>query len=130
VKKRCSQPFPVILRTMTLHFDAHWLAYLQTTALSWLLPISFSSGKSFVLAPLSQLLTGETGSIVVVIDALDESGPEPSRSHILSVLGSPRTAKLLSNFRLLIPNVISICSFLSNSKILRTSEREKSAKLL
>ena len=37
----------------------------------------------------------------MVIDALDESGPEPSQSHILSVLGSPRVAKLLSSFCLL-----------------------------
>ena len=57
--------------------------------------------EMLVLAPLSQVLIGETGHIVVVIDALDESGPEPSRSHILSVLGSPRAAKLPSNFRLL-----------------------------
>jgi len=76
---------------MTLHFDVHWLAYLQTTALSWLLPISL--GKVFFLAPLSQVSIGETGSIVVVIDALDESGPEPSRSHILSVLGSPMSGQ-------------------------------------
>ena len=103
VKKRCSQPFPVILQTMTLHFDVHWLVYLQTTALSWLLPISL--GKVFFLAPLSQVSIGETGSIVVVIDALDESGPEPSRSHILLVLGSPTSGQtafqlLPSNFRL------------------------------
>ena len=34
--------------------------------------------------------------------ALDESGPEPSRSHILLVLGSSRVAKLPSSFRLLV----------------------------
>ena len=57
--------------------------------------------EKLVLAPLSQVSTGVTGRIVVVIDALDESGPEPSRSHILSALGSPRATKLPSNFRLL-----------------------------
>ena len=57
--------------------------------------------ERLVLAPLSQVSTGVTGRMVVVIDALDESGPEASRSHILSVLGSPRVAKLPSNFRLL-----------------------------
>ncbi|KAL4074511.1 WD40-repeat-containing domain protein [Scleroderma yunnanense] len=58
--------------------------------------------ERLLLAPLSQISGGIVGSIVVVIDALDESGPESSRSHILSMLGSPRTAKLPSNFRLLI----------------------------
>ena len=57
--------------------------------------------ENLLLVPLSQVLTGVMGRIVVVIDALDESGPESSRSHILSVLGSPRATKLPSNFRLL-----------------------------
>ena len=57
--------------------------------------------EKFCPGTIVSVLTGETGSIVVVIDALDESGPEPSWSHILSVLGSPQVAKLLSSFRLL-----------------------------
>ena len=57
--------------------------------------------EKLLLAPLSQVASGITGRIVVVIDALDESGFELSRSHILSVLGSPQAAKLPSNFRLL-----------------------------
>ncbi|KAL4081514.1 WD40-repeat-containing domain protein [Scleroderma yunnanense] len=58
--------------------------------------------EKLLLAPLSQVSSGIVGNIVVVIDALDESGIESSRSHILSVLGSPRAAKLPSNFRLLV----------------------------
>jgi len=58
--------------------------------------------EKLLLAPLSQVASGIVGRIVVVIDALDESGLELSRSHILSALGSPPAAKLPSNFRLLI----------------------------
>ena len=58
--------------------------------------------EKLILAPLSQVLSEIAGNIVIVIDALDESGSESSRSHILSVLGSPQTAKLPSNFRLLV----------------------------
>ena len=58
--------------------------------------------EKLILAPLSQVSSEITGNIVVVVDALDESGPESSRCHILSVLGSPQTAKLPSNFRLLV----------------------------
>ena len=77
--------------------------------------------EKLVLAPLSQVSTGETGCIVVVIDALDESGPEPSRSHILSVLGSPRAAKLPSNFRLLmtsrsLPDIQAVLSIAPHVK--------------
>jgi len=77
--------------------------------------------EKLVLAPLSQVSTGATGSIVVVIDALDESGPEASRSHILSVLGSPRAAKLPSNFRLLmtsrsLPDIQAVLSIASHVK--------------
>ena len=79
--------------------------------------------EKLVLGPLSQVSTGETGSVVVVIDALDESGPEPSRSHILSVLGSPRAAKLPSNFRLLmtsrsLPDIQAVLSISPHVKAL------------
>ena len=57
--------------------------------------------EKLLLAPLSQVASEMAGRIVVVIDALDESGLESSRSHILSVLGSPQATKLPSNFRLL-----------------------------
>ena len=57
--------------------------------------------EKLFLEPLSEVAGGITGRIVVVIDALDESGLELSRSHILSVLGLPQAAKLPSNFRLL-----------------------------
>ena len=58
--------------------------------------------EKLIVAPLSQVSSKIAGNIVIVVDALDESGPELSRGHILSVLGSPQTAKLPSNFRLLV----------------------------
>ena len=59
--------------------------------------------EKLILAPLSQVSNEIAGNIVIVIDALDESGPKSSRSHLLSMLGSPQTAKLVpSNFRLLV----------------------------
>ena len=58
--------------------------------------------EKLILAPLSQVSSEIAGNIVIVVDALDESGPESSRSHILSVLRSPQFAKLPSNFRLLV----------------------------
>ena len=71
--------------------------------------------KHLVLAPLSQVSSDVAGNIVIIVDALDESGPESSRSHILSVLGSLHTAKLPSNFRLLVtsrplPDIQSVLS--------------------
>ena len=57
--------------------------------------------EKLLLGPISQVASGITRRIVVVVDALDESGLEPSRSHILSVLGSRQATKLPSNFCLL-----------------------------
>ena len=58
--------------------------------------------EKLILAPLSQVLSEIAGNIIIVVDALDESGLESSRSHILSVLGSPQIAKLPFNFCLLV----------------------------
>ena len=77
--------------------------------------------EKLILAPLSQVSSEIPGNVVVVVDALDESGPEPSRSHILSVLGSSQTAKLPSNFRLLVtsrplPDIQAVLSPASHVK--------------
>ncbi|KAL4071250.1 hypothetical protein V8B97DRAFT_436951 [Scleroderma yunnanense] len=58
--------------------------------------------EKIFLVPLSQVSKELGRGIVVVVDALDESGPESSRSHILSILASPEAAKLPSNIRILI----------------------------
>ncbi|KAL4063361.1 hypothetical protein V8B97DRAFT_2011770 [Scleroderma yunnanense] len=52
--------------------------------------------EKLLLRPLSKVSGGITGNVVIVIDALDESG-----MHILSVLASTKAARLPSNFRIL-----------------------------
>jgi len=54
-----------------------------------------------LLKPLSEVSGGRVGNVVVVIDALDESGPDGSREHILEVL-TAQAASLPSNFRILL----------------------------
>jgi len=53
-----------------------------------------------LLKPLSKVSGGRVGNIVVVIDALDESGRKESREHILEVL--TKAASPPSNFRILL----------------------------
>ena len=79
--------------------------------------------EKLLLAPLSEASSGMLGSIVVVIDALDESGLEQSRSGILSVLGSTHVTKLPSNFRLLmtsrpLPDIQAVLSGAGHVKAL------------
>jgi len=50
--------------------------------------------------PLSKVSGGRVGNVLVVIDALDESGFDASRMHILDVL--TETASLPSDFRILL----------------------------
>ena len=57
--------------------------------------------QKFVVEPLSQLEESLTANVVVVIDALDESGPEGTRSTFLEVL-SASDAKLPANLRILL----------------------------
>ncbi|KIO13849.1 hypothetical protein M404DRAFT_120746 [Pisolithus tinctorius Marx 270] len=58
--------------------------------------------KRFILEPLSKINGEIVGNVVVVIDALDESGPEKSRKDILSLLKSSAAAHLPANFRILL----------------------------
>ena len=53
-----------------------------------------------LLKPLSKVSDGRIGNIVIVIDALDESGLKGSREHILEVL--TKATSLPSNFRILL----------------------------
>ena len=57
--------------------------------------------QKFILEPLSQVQDSSVGNVVIVIDALDESGAENSRVTVLSVL-STQTAKLPDNVRILL----------------------------
>ena len=44
--------------------------------------------KKLILGPLSQLKSSPTGNVVVVIDALDESGTERTRATVLEILAA------------------------------------------
>ena len=55
--------------------------------------------RKFIFEPLSQLEGSSTGNVVMVIDALDESGTEGTRSTVLKVLAG-RGAKLPANLRI------------------------------
>jgi len=58
--------------------------------------------QKFILDPISKAAASMVGRVVIVIDALDETGVEASRKHILSVLASLQVAQLPSSFRVLI----------------------------
>ncbi|KIO10747.1 hypothetical protein M404DRAFT_78784, partial [Pisolithus tinctorius Marx 270] len=58
--------------------------------------------QQLILEPLSKVDGEIVGNVVVVIDALDESGSVKSRKHILSLLSSTAAARLPSNFRILL----------------------------
>ncbi|KIN96881.1 hypothetical protein M404DRAFT_926159, partial [Pisolithus tinctorius Marx 270] len=58
--------------------------------------------QQLILGPLSKVDGMIVGNVVVVIDALDESGPEASRRHILSLLTSTEASHLPTNFRILL----------------------------
>ena len=55
--------------------------------------------QKFIFEPLSQLEGSSSGNVVVVIDALDESGAERTRSIVLKVLAG-HDAKLPANLRI------------------------------
>ncbi|KIK24627.1 hypothetical protein PISMIDRAFT_678019 [Pisolithus microcarpus 441] len=58
--------------------------------------------EKLILGPLSVVKGATVGSVFVVIDALDESGLESSRSDILSALSSAHAVGLPRNFRVLV----------------------------
>ncbi|KIO01495.1 hypothetical protein M404DRAFT_149778, partial [Pisolithus tinctorius Marx 270] len=58
--------------------------------------------QKLILEPLSKAASSIVGNVVVVIDALDESGEVLSRKHILSLLTSKEAANMPPNFRVLL----------------------------
>ncbi|KIK29758.1 hypothetical protein PISMIDRAFT_440775 [Pisolithus microcarpus 441] len=58
--------------------------------------------QRLILEPLSKIKGTIAGNVVIVIDALDESGPSASRKHILSLLASTEATRLPTNLRILI----------------------------
>ena len=57
--------------------------------------------EKFIIEPLSRLEGSWTGNVVVVIDALDESGTESTRTNVLKALAAC-DAKLPENIRILL----------------------------
>jgi len=57
--------------------------------------------QKFILEPLSQLVGPLSRNVVVVIDALDESGAEATRRDILNILAA-RDAQLPANIRIVL----------------------------
>ena len=60
-----------------------------------------SQWEKLIVEPLSQLKGSSTGNVVVVIDALDESGTESTRTIVLKVLAACH-GKLPANMRILL----------------------------
>ena len=60
-----------------------------------------SQWEKLIVEPLSQLKGSSTGNVVVVIDALDESGTESTRTIVLNALAAC-DAKLPANMRILL----------------------------
>ena len=58
--------------------------------------------QKLILQPLSKLSRPFSGPIVIIIDALDESGAEESRRNILRILASEETSNLPTNIRILL----------------------------
>jgi len=58
--------------------------------------------EKFILGPISKAATSSVERVVIVIDALDESGGEASRKEILGVLASAQVTELPSSIRILI----------------------------
>ena len=77
--------------------------------------------QKFIVEPLSQLQGPSTGTIVVVIDALDESGAEITRAPVLGAL-TASDAKLPGNIRILVTSrpLVDIQEALHASQHVRT----------
>ena len=77
--------------------------------------------QKFILEPLSQLQDSSTGNVVVVIDALDESGGEATRTTVLEVLAT-RGAELPGNVRILLISrpLVDIGEVLNTARPVRT----------
>ncbi|KIO01892.1 hypothetical protein M404DRAFT_28400 [Pisolithus tinctorius Marx 270] len=58
--------------------------------------------QKLILEPLCEVSGHMVGNVVIVVDALDESGPERSRKRLVSVLASAQAADLPRNVRILV----------------------------
>lgn len=58
--------------------------------------------QRLILEPFSKVSRELVGNVVVLIDDLDESGPDTSRNHVLSLLASAEAVHLPPNLRILV----------------------------
>ncbi|KIK13405.1 hypothetical protein PISMIDRAFT_118949 [Pisolithus microcarpus 441] len=93
-----------IARDLAGHYPAFRRALAHALAEDHTLkttPDLLQQWQKLILEPLSRAKGAIVGNVVVVIDALDESGQDSSRKHILSLLASTEAANL-RNLRVLL----------------------------
>ncbi|KAI6103255.1 hypothetical protein EDD16DRAFT_307449 [Pisolithus croceorrhizus] len=78
--------------------------------------------QRLILEPFSRISRELVGNVVVLIDDLDESGPDTSRSHVLSLLASTEAIHLPPNLRILVtsrplPDIKHVLDGVSHVKI-------------
>lgn len=79
--------------------------------------------QRLIVDPLSKVGREIVGNVVVFIDDLDESGPDASRSHILSLLASTEAVHLPQNLRILLtsrplPDIERVLGTVSHVKMI------------
>ncbi|KIK24294.1 hypothetical protein PISMIDRAFT_412255, partial [Pisolithus microcarpus 441] len=92
-----------IARDLAGHYPAFRRALAHALAEDHTLkttPDLLQQWQKLILEPLSKAKGAVVGNVVVVIDAIDESGQDSSRKHILSLLASTEAANL-RNLRVL-----------------------------
>ncbi|KAG6328385.1 hypothetical protein ID866_10704, partial [Astraeus odoratus] len=96
--------FTTIARDMGIHHPALRRAVVDAITADDSLkttPDVMQQWKKLISEPVSKVAGEVVGKVVIVIDALDESGKPLSRRHILSILGSMATS-LPPNFHFLL----------------------------
>ncbi|KIK27129.1 hypothetical protein PISMIDRAFT_66777, partial [Pisolithus microcarpus 441] len=103
-ERREEKMLTTIARDLAGHYPAFQRALAQILAEDHTLkttPDLSQQWQKLILEPLSKAMDAIVGNVVVVIDALDESGQDLSRGYILSLLASTEVANL-SHFRILL----------------------------
>ncbi|KAI5990660.1 hypothetical protein EDD15DRAFT_2578411 [Pisolithus albus] len=103
-ERREEKMLTTIARDLAGHYPAFRRALAHALAEDHTLkttPDLLQQWQKLILEPLFKAKDGIVGNVVVVIDALDESGQDSSRKHILSLLVSKEAAGL-GNLRVLL----------------------------
>ncbi|KAI5994162.1 hypothetical protein EDD15DRAFT_2435173 [Pisolithus albus] len=103
-ERREEKMLTTIARDLAGHYPAFRRALAHALAEDHTLkttPDLLQQWQKLILEPLSKAKDAIVGNVVVVVDALDESGQDSSRKHILSLLVSKEAADL-GNLRVLL----------------------------